>query len=58
MSDIRHALLRRDPLSAAKEVLYHLDISLGSASAELHRPHTWTREEHGGAGGGVHLSRP
>ena len=31
MSDIRHALLRRDPLSAAKEVLYHLDISLGSA---------------------------
>ncbi|XP_028828162.1 integrator complex subunit 15 [Denticeps clupeoides] len=31
MSDIRHSLLRRDPLSAAKEVLYHLDISLGSA---------------------------
>ncbi|XP_016309015.1 uncharacterized protein C7orf26 homolog isoform X2 [Sinocyclocheilus anshuiensis] len=31
MSDFRHALLRRDPLSAAKEVLYHLDISLGSA---------------------------
>ncbi|XP_076839274.1 integrator complex subunit 15 [Brachyhypopomus gauderio] len=31
MSEIRHALLRRDPLSAAKEVLYHLDISLGSA---------------------------
>ncbi|TRY88358.1 hypothetical protein DNTS_033794 [Danionella cerebrum] len=31
MSDIRHALLRRDPLSAAKEVLYHLDISLSSA---------------------------
>ncbi|KAF7689819.1 hypothetical protein HF521_013172 [Silurus meridionalis] len=30
MSDIRHALLRRDPLSAAKEVLYHLDIALGS----------------------------
>lgn len=30
MSDIRRALLRRDPLSAAKEVLYHLDISLGS----------------------------
>ncbi|KAI5630524.1 hypothetical protein C0J50_12579, partial [Silurus asotus] len=29
-SDIRHALLRRDPLSAAKEVLYHLDIALGS----------------------------
>ncbi|XP_062865861.1 integrator complex subunit 15 [Trichomycterus rosablanca] len=31
MSDIRHALLRRDPLSAAKEVLYHLDIALGSS---------------------------
>ncbi|XP_030636319.1 integrator complex subunit 15 isoform X2 [Chanos chanos] len=31
MSDIRHSLLRRDPLSAAKEVLYHMDISLGSA---------------------------
>ena len=31
MSDIRHSLLRRDPLSAAKEALYHLDISLGSA---------------------------
>lgn len=26
MSDIRHSLLRRDALSAAKEVLYHLDI--------------------------------
>ena len=25
MSDIRHSLLRRDALSAAKEVLYHLD---------------------------------
>lgn len=31
MSDLRHALLRRDPLSAAKEVIYHLDIALGSS---------------------------
>ncbi|XP_062393360.1 integrator complex subunit 15 [Sardina pilchardus] len=31
MSDIRLSLLRRDALSAAKEVLYHLDISLGSS---------------------------
>ncbi|XP_036280298.1 uncharacterized protein C7orf26 homolog isoform X4 [Pipistrellus kuhlii] len=30
MSDIRHSLLRRDALSAAKEVLYHLDIYFGS----------------------------
>ncbi|XP_030044747.1 uncharacterized protein C7orf26 [Microcaecilia unicolor] len=30
MSDIRHSLLRRDALSAAKEVLYHLDIYLSS----------------------------
>ncbi|KAJ7306045.1 hypothetical protein JRQ81_010411 [Phrynocephalus forsythii] len=26
MSDVRHSLLRRDALSAAKELLYHLDI--------------------------------
>ncbi|KAL4659080.1 hypothetical protein GN956_G2459 [Arapaima gigas] len=30
MSDIRHSLLRRDALSAAKEVLYHLDIYFSS----------------------------
>lgn len=30
MSDIRHSLLRRDALSAAKEVLYHLDIFFSS----------------------------
>uniref|UniRef100_A0A803KJ61 Chromosome 7 open reading frame 26 n=3 Tax=Xenopus tropicalis TaxID=8364 RepID=A0A803KJ61_XENTR len=30
MSDIRHSLLRRDTLSAAKEVLYHLDIYFSS----------------------------
>ncbi|XP_041960288.1 uncharacterized protein C7orf26 homolog [Alosa sapidissima] len=34
MSDIRGSLLRRDPLSAAKEVLYHLDISLGSSALQ------------------------
>lgn len=26
MSEVRHALLRRDALSAAKEALYHLDV--------------------------------
>ncbi|TTP11311.1 hypothetical protein Baya_16005 [Bagarius yarrelli] len=31
MTELRHALLRRDPLSAAKELLYHLDIALGSS---------------------------
>ncbi|XP_043945714.1 uncharacterized protein C7orf26 homolog [Protopterus annectens] len=30
MSEIRHSLLRRDALSAAKEVLYHLDIYFSS----------------------------
>ncbi|XP_072460211.1 integrator complex subunit 15 isoform X2 [Notamacropus eugenii] len=30
MSDIRHSLARRDALSAAKEVLYHLDIYFSS----------------------------
>ncbi|KAM4632329.1 integrator complex subunit 15 isoform 2-T4 [Discoglossus pictus] len=30
MSDIRHSLLRRDALTAAKEVLYHLDIYFSS----------------------------
>uniref|UniRef100_A0A2K5HWW4 Uncharacterized protein n=1 Tax=Colobus angolensis palliatus TaxID=336983 RepID=A0A2K5HWW4_COLAP len=30
MNDIRHSLLRRDALSAAKEVLYHLDIYFSS----------------------------
>lgn len=30
MSDIRHSLLRRDALSAAKEVLYHLDAYFSS----------------------------
>lgn len=30
MSDIRHSLLRRDALSAAKETLYHLDIYFSS----------------------------
>ncbi|KAM4023691.1 integrator complex subunit 15 isoform 2-T3 [Anomaloglossus baeobatrachus] len=30
MSDIRHSLLRRDALSAAKELLYHLDIYFSS----------------------------
>ncbi|KAM9102732.1 integrator complex subunit 15 isoform 2-T2 [Sarcophilus harrisii] len=30
MSDIRHSLIRRDALSAAKEVLYHLDIYFSS----------------------------
>ncbi|KAM8961342.1 integrator complex subunit 15 [Pelodytes ibericus] len=30
MTDIRHSLLRRDALSAAKEVLYHLDIYFSS----------------------------
>ncbi|XP_041087116.1 uncharacterized protein C7orf26-like [Polyodon spathula] len=30
MSDMRHSLLRRDALSAAKEVLYHLDIYFSS----------------------------
>ncbi|XP_028913297.1 LOW QUALITY PROTEIN: uncharacterized protein C7orf26 homolog [Ornithorhynchus anatinus] len=30
MSDIRHSLIRRDALSAAKEVLYHLDIYFNS----------------------------
>ncbi|XP_018417365.1 PREDICTED: uncharacterized protein C7orf26 homolog isoform X2 [Nanorana parkeri] len=30
MSDIRHSLLRRDALSAAKEVLYHLDLYFSS----------------------------
>lgn len=30
MSDIRHSLLRRDALSAAKEALYHLDIYFSS----------------------------
>ncbi|XP_068100450.1 integrator complex subunit 15 [Hyperolius riggenbachi] len=30
MSDIRHSLLRRDALSAAKEVLYHLDVYFSS----------------------------
>eukprot|EP00062_Callorhinchus_milii_P009158 gi/632952623/ref/XP_007891952.1/ PREDICTED: uncharacterized protein C7orf26 homolog [Callorhinchus milii] len=30
MSDIRHSLLRRDALSASKELLYHLDIFFSS----------------------------
>ncbi|XP_048465531.1 integrator complex subunit 15 isoform X2 [Rhincodon typus] len=30
MTDIRHSLLRRDALSAAKELLYHLDILFSS----------------------------
>ncbi|XP_059835408.1 integrator complex subunit 15 isoform X2 [Hypanus sabinus] len=30
MTDIRHSLLRRDALSAAKELLYHLDIFFNS----------------------------
>ncbi|XP_078519212.1 integrator complex subunit 15 isoform X1 [Lissotriton helveticus] len=30
MSDIRHSLVRRDALSAAKEVLYHLDLYFSS----------------------------
>ncbi|XP_063171053.1 integrator complex subunit 15 [Candoia aspera] len=30
MSEVRHALLRRDALSAAKEALYHLDVLVSS----------------------------
>ncbi|XP_006011104.1 integrator complex subunit 15 [Latimeria chalumnae] len=38
MSDIRHSLLRRDALSAAKEVLYHLDIYFSSQLQKVPLP--------------------
>nr|XP_003230315.2 PREDICTED: uncharacterized protein C7orf26 homolog isoform X1 [Anolis carolinensis] len=71
MSDIRHSLLRRDALSAAKEVLYHLDIYFSSQLQSVPLPivdkgpielleefvFQVPKERSGGGGGGSQTKR-